>query len=106
MVKVLSIYFRVIIILTCNLNPTLTLVCCLLSLVRIDAGLQQGDQLNFNVTANFIVDYFNGTKSIVISNTGDLGGQMSYWAESMTTVGIIVLCLALILAVRRCCGLS
>eukprot|EP00904_Undaria_pinnatifida_P002098 jgi/Undpi1/1188/HiC_scaffold_10.g04650.m1 len=68
---------------------------------RIDAGLQQGDQLNFNVTANFIVDYFNGTKSIVISNTGDLGGQMSYWAESMTTVGIIVLCLALILAVKH-----
>ena len=76
------------------------------SVVRIEDGLTEGDTLTFNVTANFIVDYFDGTKSLVISNTGDLGGKMSYWAESMTTVGIIVLALALFLAVRRCCCLS
>lgn len=79
--------------------------CCLsfppLSVIRIEAGLSKGDTLTFDVTANFIVDYYDGTKSLVISNTGDLGGEMSYWAESMTTVGIIVLALALVIAVRQ-----
>lgn len=74
-------------------------------MVRIEGGLAKGEMLTFEVTANFIVDYYNGTKSLVVSNTGDLGGKMSYWAESMTTVGIIVLVLALILAVRRYCCL-
>ena len=70
-------------------------------MIRIEAGLSKGDTLTFDVTANFIVDYYDGTKSLVISNTGDLGGEMSYWAESMTTVGIIVLALALVIAVRQ-----
>lgn len=72
-------------------------------MVRIEGGLAKGDTLTFEVTANFIVDYYNGTKSLVVSNTGDLGGNMSYWAQSMTTVGIVVLVLALILAVSLCC---
>lgn len=75
-------------------------------MARIGDGLTKGDTLTFNVTANFIVDYFDGTKALVISNTGDLGGKMSYWAESLTTIGIIVLALALFLAVRCCCCLS
>ncbi|CAN0473876.1 unnamed protein product, partial [Hapterophycus canaliculatus] len=54
---------------------------------RIDAGLAAGDTLSFQVNNNFIVDYYDGTKSIVVSNTNDLGGRNLYWGQSLPAVG-------------------
>ena len=66
---------------------------------RIDAGLSAGDTLVFEVSNNFIVDYYDGTKSIVVSNTNDLGGRNLYWGQSLPAIGAIVLVLALLIAV-------
>ena len=66
---------------------------------RIDDGLVGGDTLNFTINSNFIVDYFDGTKSIVVSTTSSLGGQNTYWAQSFLSLGIILLVLALLIAV-------
>lgn len=66
---------------------------------RIEAGLSAGDTLTFEVSNNFIVDYYDGTKSIVVSNTNDLGGRNLYWGQSLPTIGGVVLFLALLIAV-------
>lgn len=66
---------------------------------RIDDGLEKGDILNFTINNNFIVDYFDGTKSIVVSTTSSLGGRNEYWGQSFVTVGVIVLVLALLIGV-------
>ncbi|CAN0189423.1 unnamed protein product [Ascophyllum nodosum] len=68
---------------------------------RIDDGLVGGDTLNFTINSNFIVDYFDGTKSIVVSTTSSLGGQNTYWAQSFLSLGIILLVLALLIAVKH-----
>lgn len=70
-----------------------------LCFLRIEAGLEAGDTLTFTVTNNFIVDYYDGTKSIVVSNTNDLGGRNLYWGQSLPTIGAIVLVLAMLIAV-------
>lgn len=66
---------------------------------RIEAGLSAGDTLTFEVASNFIVDYYDGTKSIVVSNTNDLGGRNLYWGQSLPTIGGIVVILALLIGV-------
>lgn len=45
------------------------------------------------------MDYFEGTKSIVVSTTSSLGGRNEYWGQSFVTIGVIVLVLALLIAV-------
>lgn len=74
-------------------------ICTFLFTFRIEDGLSAGDTLTFEVTNNFIVDYYDGTKSIVVSNTNDLGGRNLYWGQSLPTIGGIVLVLALLIAV-------
>ena len=66
---------------------------------RIDDGLEKGEILNITINNNFIVDYFDGTKSIVVSTTSSLGGRNEYWGQSFVTVGVIVLVLALLIGV-------
>lgn len=84
----------------CTLNLVLLFLCLLCScLFRIEAGLSAGDTLTFAVSNNFVVDYYDGTKSIVVSNTNDLGGRNLYWGQSLSTIGGIVLILALLIAV-------
>ncbi len=75
--------------------PVLFLSCR----VRINDGLKKGDLLVFEVSNNFIVDYYDGKKSIVVSNTNDLGGRNLYWGQSLPIIGAIVLVLALVIAV-------
>lgn len=66
---------------------------------RIEDGLNAGDTLSFDVSNNFIVDYYDGTKSIVVSNTNDFGGRNLYWGQSLPAIGGVVLVLALLIAV-------
>lgn len=73
--------------------------CFFFFFCRIEDGLSAGDTLTFEVTNNFIVDFYDGTKSIVVSNTNDLGGRNLYWGQSLPTIGGIVLALALLIAV-------
>lgn len=75
-------------------------VCFFLHRVRIDAGLSADETLVFQVSNNFIVDYYDGKKSIVVSNTNDLGGRNLYWGQSLPIIGGIVLVLAFVIAVR------
>lgn len=66
---------------------------------RIEDGLSEGDTLTFAVTSNFIVDYYDGTKSIVVSTTTGLGGRNAYWGQSLLTIGVIVVVVAALLVV-------
>lgn len=68
---------------------------------RIEDGLSAGDTITFNITANYVVTFFDGTKSIVISTTGSLGGRNPYWGQSMPAIGAVALLLALVLAVSH-----
>ncbi|CAM9972080.1 unnamed protein product [Pylaiella littoralis] len=68
---------------------------------RIEAGLEAGDTLTFSVNNNFIVDYYDGTKSIVVSNTNSLGSRNMYWGQSLLTIGVVVFVLALLIAVKQ-----
>ncbi|CBN74125.1 conserved unknown protein [Ectocarpus siliculosus] len=68
---------------------------------RIDDGLNEGDTLSFDVSNNFIVDYYDGTKSIIVSNTNDFGGRNLYWGQSLPSIGGVVLVLALLIAIKQ-----
>ena len=58
---------------------------------RIDADLKKGDVLNFDVTQNFEVSSFDGTKSIVISTVGKFGGKNPFLGVAYIVVGSISL---------------
>ena len=58
---------------------------------RIEADMKKGDVLNFNVTQNFDVSSFDGSKSIVISTVGEFGGKNPFLGIAYIVVGAISL---------------
>lgn len=53
----------------------------------IEGNFKEGDQLVFNITANFEVDSFDATKSLIITNLGSRGGKNMFLGEAFTTIG-------------------
>lgn len=54
---------------------------------RIDQSFRAGDRLVFTITANYEVDSFSGTKSIVLTNLGSYGGKNTFIGEAYIAVG-------------------
>lgn len=68
---------------------------------KIDADLKSGNQLVFTVLANFEVDTFAGTKSLVISTVNEFGGRNPYIGIAYITVGCISLLFALLFVSKQ-----
>lgn len=68
---------------------------------KIHDSLKKGDILTFQVVANFEVDSFGGSKSIVISNLGEFGGKNSFLGISYIVVGSISLLLGVLFALKQ-----
>jgi hypothetical protein len=68
---------------------------------KIDKSLKKGDMLTFQISANFEVDSFGGSKSIVISNLGEFGGKNSFLGISYIVVGSVSLLLGVLFALKQ-----
>jgi hypothetical protein len=64
---------------------------------KIDSEFKKGDVLSFDILANFEVDSFGGSKSIIISTVGEFGGKNTFSGHAYMIVGIVSLCLSVFL---------
>lgn len=67
----------------------------------IDKNLNKGDVLTFNVTANFDVRRFKGTKSLVISTTSWFGGKNNFLGYSYIVVGVLCMLLSALFGAKH-----
>ncbi len=68
---------------------------------KIHGNFKEGDKLTFKVSANFEVNSFDGSKSIVISTVGDFGGKNSFLGVAYIVVGSVSLLLALLFGLKQ-----
>jgi hypothetical protein len=68
---------------------------------EVDQDFLVGDTLTFEVTANYEVDSFDGSKSIVISTTNEFGGKNPYLGVSYVVVGSICLFLGMLFLLKQ-----
>jgi hypothetical protein len=64
-----------------------------------DTKLKSGAILTFNVTNNFEVNSFGGSKAIVLSTVGDYGGKNTFIGISFYVSGILMMVIGSIYAV-------
>jgi hypothetical protein len=68
---------------------------------KIDSSFNTGDVLKFNIIANFEVDSFDGSKSLVISNLGEFGAKNPNLGIAYIVVGIISLVFAILFGTKQ-----
>lgn len=68
---------------------------------RIKKDIRKGTQLTFNVTANFDVSEFDGTKSLVITEIGEYGGKNPFLGIAYIVVGCVSWFLAILFGVKH-----
>lgn len=68
---------------------------------KIDKHVRSGTVLSFNVSANFEVDSFDGTKTLVVSTVGKFGGKNSFLGVAYIVVGSICFFLAFVFAIKQ-----
>ena len=67
---------------------------------RIEGDFSSGDRLVFNVTANFEVDSFDATKTLLISNLGAMGGRNTFLGVAFTTIGSLCMVFGFVLLAK------
>jgi len=68
---------------------------------KISGDFKDGDQLVFNVAANYEVDSFSASKSLLISNLGEFGGRNPFLGVAYIVVGSISLMFALLFITKQ-----
>ncbi|CAN0113943.1 unnamed protein product, partial [Discosporangium mesarthrocarpum] len=68
---------------------------------RIDEDITAGETVTFSVTANWLVEPFNGQKHVVLSTTANIGGASPYWGSSFVSLGIIAIVFAALLMAKQ-----
>jgi hypothetical protein len=68
---------------------------------KINNDFKKGDKLAFHINANFEVDSFDGSKSIVISTIGQFGGKNSFLGVSYIVVGSVSFLLAFLFGIKQ-----
>lgn len=67
----------------------------------IDGNFNAGDTIVVNITANFEVDSFDSTKSLVISTLGSLGGKNPFPGQVFVTTGSFSIIFGVFLLVKE-----
>jgi hypothetical protein len=67
----------------------------------IKQDLKQGQVVKVNITNNYDVSSFSGTKSLVISNTNWLGGKNDFLGYAYIGVGVACLVLAIAFGIKH-----
>jgi hypothetical protein len=68
---------------------------------KVDHDYKKGDTIAFQVVANFEVESFDGSKSLLMSNLGEFGGKNPFLGVAFVTVGAISLMFALLFLVKQ-----
>lgn len=68
---------------------------------KIHTNFNTGDQLVVNVTANYVVEAFDGKKSLIISTLGNYGGKNIFSGTAYYTVGSIALIFGVCLFIKE-----
>ncbi len=67
----------------------------------VEGNFKKGDQLEFTVNANYEVESFSGSKSLLISTVGEFGGKNPYLGIAYIVVGSICLMFAFLFATKQ-----
>lgn len=68
---------------------------------RIHSDLHAGDQVVFNINANYEVTSYDATKGLVITNLGEFGAKNPYLGVAYIVVGSISMFFALLFAMKQ-----
>mmetsp|Transcript_17628 Transcript_17628/g.23218 ORF Transcript_17628/g.23218 Transcript_17628/m.23218 type:complete len:379 (+) Transcript_17628:141-1277(+) len=68
---------------------------------KIESDLSSGDTLTFTISQNFLVDTFEGTKSLVISTTSWFGGKNPFLGVAYIVVGTICCALGIAFTIKH-----
>lgn len=68
---------------------------------KIDSDFSAGDQLVFEITLNFDVSGYGGTKALVLSNLGVIGGKSNALGNSFLIFGSVALGIGILFALKR-----
>lgn len=68
---------------------------------KIDGNFKKGDVIVFDLTANFEVNSFDGTKALVLGTVGEFGGKNPYLGQSYIIVGSISLLFAVLFVMKQ-----
>lgn len=68
---------------------------------KVDGDFKKGELLQFTVTANYEVESFSGSKSLLISQVGEFGGRNPYLGIAYIVVGSICLMFAFLFATKQ-----
>lgn len=68
---------------------------------KIEGDFDEGDYLVFSVVANYEVDSFDASKSIVISTVGEFGGRNPYLGIAYIVVGSLSLLFGLLFMAKQ-----
>jgi hypothetical protein len=69
---------------------------------KIQGPFKKGAVLKFNINSNFEVQSFGGSKSLILSTIGSLGGKNSYLGISYLVVGCLSLLLTALFVLKNC----
>lgn len=67
----------------------------------IDTPISKGTQLTFEVTANYDITSFSGSKTLVLSTSNAFGGKNPYFGQSFIIVGACSIGFALLFALKH-----
>mmetsp|Transcript_25710 Transcript_25710/g.33682 ORF Transcript_25710/g.33682 Transcript_25710/m.33682 type:complete len:376 (-) Transcript_25710:256-1383(-) len=68
----------------------------------IETDVSAGDTITFDITSNYLVSAFDGTKAIVIGTGSWFGGQNPYLGISYLIVGVICVVLSISFLIKHC----
>lgn len=68
---------------------------------KIDEKLEKGKRYYFKVENNYDVDAFKGSKGLVLSTAGPLGGKNYFLNAGFLVVGVVCIIIALIFLFKR-----
>jgi hypothetical protein len=68
---------------------------------RIAGPFKKGEQLSFDVEANYEVNSFDGSKALLVSTIGEFGGKNKALGVTFVTVGALSLSMGIIFALKQ-----
>jgi hypothetical protein len=67
-----------------------------------DVPIAKGEELVFQVNANYVVTRFQGSKSLIVAKTNTLGGKNPYLGMSLIGAGGFILVMGILFGIKQC----